>query len=290
VFYFLFNLLADTFQYPATKMFGMSPSDKFSHGTDHGIDKIKDILLANEAKPISQGIDSKLDKIRADVEHQHVGDTDLEDKCLVDLSDQELTVSAQRSDYSEVNGVLQNTEDVKTAVDISGDISDKPQCVHVYNQDKLDDTVDDDDVNKADDVDDKDQELRNISATDRGSADSDVDIDEADNEELDGFLNEDGSESSEKVGLLIESVTKKMCNISHQDSKEREKDTCSNDREKDRETIGLDSRGRGRKVRREKERSRSGDSDTDIHPLLNSPGNTIDESINSVDEPHDVQC
>ncbi|XP_060558667.1 coiled-coil domain-containing protein 149-B-like [Ruditapes philippinarum] len=283
---------SDTFQYPATKMFGMSPSDKFSHGTDHEIDKIKDILLANEAKAISQGIDSQYDKIRADVEHQHVGDTNVEDKCLVDLSDQELTVSAQRSDYSEVNGVLQNTEDVITAVDISGDISDKPQCVHVYNQDKLDDTVDADDVNKADDVDDKDQELRNSSATDRGSADSDGDIDEVDNEELDGFLNDDDSEASEKVGLLIESVTKKMCNISHQDSKDRETDTCSNDREKDRETRGLDSRGRGkgRKVRREKERSRSGDSDTDIHPLLNSPGNTIDESINSVDEPHDVQC
>ncbi|XP_045190805.2 GRIP and coiled-coil domain-containing protein 2-like [Mercenaria mercenaria] len=263
----------DVFQYPCTDTYGMPSIDRqaVSHSTDHNINKVKDILLAIETDSEVLTVDDKHTVERIDEEHIHTR--------VVEENMSSLSVHV--NDPSELDDVPLNVE---RNSHLSGEIADVPQCVHVYNQDKLEETVD---GHENEDEKIKFTNGRNEIKTENLSQNNAEDVDDVDeNEELDEFYNDDDSEASEKVGLLIESVTKKMCNISHQENNERGTDTHSVDREVDRESKDTVRCRNIRKV----EGNLSQESTTDGHLLLGSQGNSMDESLVNPEEPRDVEC
>lgn len=162
----------------------------------------------------------------------------------------------------------------------SSQLEDITCSVHIYNQDKLEESngCQTDSDNEDDQV-----EERNELKPDKFSTCNGNDADtEADN--LEQFYNDGDLESSERVGLLIESVAKKMCNISHQGARDTNADSGINDDGESEKEFACKS------VVSLKERSLSRDSASDGCPLRGSPRDSVDEKSINVDKPHDVEC
>lgn len=113
------------------------------------------------------------------------------------------------------------------------------------------------------------------------------------------FLEETDSHASENVGLLLENVAKKMCNLNQQDQKNKHGGEVSHDGDGEHVTDSRDTqsdhavrqyerdRGQGGKVKRTTAESR-----TVSCPLLGNQGDSVEEDgpESSPDQPHDVEC
>lgn len=177
-----------------------------------------------------------------------------------------------------------NSED--SAEHIANELAEESESVHVYNQDKIDESQ----TCNSDDAHDNSEDFK---LTERREEDENEGVIN-NSEDLDEFYDDNDEEASAKVGLLMESVTKKMCNISHQSTENKSQDrdqhaSSTHDLEADNERKDC---VKPRNIRKERDTSLSGDQagDGQSHPLLGSEKKSLDESSVSADEPRDIEC